>query len=296
MLRLCSAKDQRQSVYVIRWTVRKKPTGLGVDEGRDEMLEKVLALIAARASSPSPPRWGRVQTLRGALAVPLALGGLSCSEPARSDLSQPLSVAEWSGGVDTLPGTYTRVMSPAEFHDSLLVVPDVADGTLWRLNTLRGSRVAFASKGNGPGEYQRPGWAVRLHADSVALLWGSSEHPFPVLSVETGVGHTHTLPKLAPADQQSAVFAPVAAPFLRLADTLGHVYGASTMRISRSGLAPPQVASLDTQPVVRFSTRAAVVDTVLLNPIGTPVVPTGRDADGAMTFGMSMGPYAPSND
>ena len=34
LLRLCSAKDQRQSVYVIRWTVRKKPTGLGVDEGR----------------------------------------------------------------------------------------------------------------------------------------------------------------------------------------------------------------------------------------------------------------------
>jgi hypothetical protein len=187
-------------------------------------------------------------------------------------------------------------MSPAEFHDSLLVVPDVADGLVWRVNVREGTRVAFGSKGNGPGEYQRPGWAVRAHADSVALLFGSSHTPFPLLSVETGRGRTHTLTHPGIADPQSAAIAAVMAPHHRLSDTLGNIYGAPSMRIGGAGASPSNTVVLDTQPVVRFSMRATDVDTVLQNPLGVPVVPTGRDADGAMTFGMDMGPYAPYND
>jgi hypothetical protein len=229
-------------------------------------------------------------------AVLMALGALACSEPRVPDLPPPITVSAWSGGVDTLSGTYTRVMSPAEFHDSLLVVPDVADGAVWRVNLRQGTRIAFGSKGNGPGEYQRPGWAVRVHADSVALLFGSAHTPFPVLSVETGRGRTHALTTPGIADPQSAAIAAVMAPHLRLSDTLGNIYGAPSMRIAGAGASPSNAVVLDTQPIVRFSRRATAVDTVLQNPIGVPVVPTGRDADGAMTFGMSMGPYAPYND
>lgn len=225
----------------------------------------------------------------------MALGASACVEPRAPELPPPISVETWSGGIDTLPGTYTRVMSPAEFHDSLLIVPDVADGAVWRVNLRDGTRIAFGSKGNGPGEYQRPGWAVRVHADSVALLFGSSHTPFPLLSVETGRGRTHTLTTVAISDPQSAAIAAVMAPRLRFADTLGHIFGVSEMRLNRGG-SPGRTITLDTQPVVRFATRATAVDTVLLNPIGIPIVPTGRDADGAMTFGMSMGPYAPYND
>jgi hypothetical protein len=227
--------------------------------------------------------------------VLLASVALACSESRQPEIPPPIRVAAWSGTVDTLPGEYTRVMSPAEFHDSLLIVPDVADGGVWRVNLQQHSRVPFGSKGNGPGEYQRPGWAVRLHADSVALLWGSSHMPFPVVSVESGKGRTHALTRPTNSDARAAATASVMAPHLQLADTLGYVYGASSMRLGGGGASVGPAVVLDTQPVVRFSTTSTAIDTLLQSPIGVPVVPTGRDADGAMTFGMSMGPYAPYN-
>ncbi|MCC6243911.1 MAG: hypothetical protein IT353_13795 [Gemmatimonadaceae bacterium] len=234
--------------------------------------------------------------MRSLCIVFVAFGALACREPGQPDIPPPISVSAWSATVDTLPGTYTRVMSPAEFRDSLLIVPDVADGVVWRVNVRQHSRVAFGSKGNGPGEYQRAGWAVRLHQDSVALLWGSSHFPFPVLSVESGRGRTHALIRPTSGDALSAAMASGMAPLLRLADTLGHIYGASSMRLASAGEGVGPSVTLDTQPVVRFSTTTTAIDTLLLSPIGVPVVPTGRDADGAMTFGMSMGPYAPYND
>ncbi len=57
--------------------------------------------------------------------------------------------SEWAAAVDTLPGTYTRVMRPAEFWDSVLVVPDLRERVLWRVDMARGTREPLGSQGAG---------------------------------------------------------------------------------------------------------------------------------------------------
>lgn len=146
----------------------------------------------------------------------------ACTAQDESDtLPAAVPVEQWASSVDTLPGTYTRVMSPAEFHDSLLIVPDVAERLLWRINLKDGTRDAFGSQGGGPGEWARAGWAGKVSADSVVIFQSFASPPFPVIDVVTGRGRTNSPMLSGEGTDSDAIFASVSSPLIRHADTLG---------------------------------------------------------------------------
>jgi hypothetical protein len=240
-----------------------------------------------------------IRLLAGAGLVIASLTG--CAERApKVALPEPVPVVEWAERVDTLPGTYTRVMRPAEFWDSVLVVPDVAERLLWRIDMATGTREELGTRGGGPGEYGRVSWAAKIHGDSVAILQGSSWIPFPIISVATGRGRTVSWRPNHDMDRVKESVLSVSQPWLQHGDTLGHVYAERithpTEFDSVSGRPIPGSGGLrDTVALVRFSVRSDAVDTLLQFPRGVHSTPTRFASDGAMLFGMGLGPYGPTN-
>ncbi len=220
---------------------------------------------------------------------------LGCAEADSGEqLPAPVPIAEWASRVDTLPGTYTRVMKPAEFHDSLLIVPDVMERLLWRINMRDGTRSRFGSQGGGPGEYERVGWAGKVHHDSVAI-YQRPTGPFPIIDVVTERGRANNPSRQSEDQHDAAVFSVVSQPGLRHADTLGRVYGAPTA-------APPVLDSvtgrvlragglMDTAPIVRYTITNGRIDTLLSYATGNRTGGATRDARGALTKPMSLGAY-----
>lgn len=152
----------------------------------------------------------------------------ACAERAPTiTLPPPVPIAEWAAGVDTLPGTYTMLSSPIDYWDSVLVVADVREQLLWRIQLDGGARDSLGSRGSGPGEFRRTGRLAKVHRDSVALLQGVTGMPFPVLSVATGRGRTVFLRREPTNPGMQDVLRSVAQPWLRFGDTLGDVYGAA---------------------------------------------------------------------
>jgi len=212
----------------------------------------------------------------------------------------PVPILEWAASVDTLPGTYTRVMRPAEFWDSVLVVPDVSERLLWRIDLTTGAREQLGTRGGGPGEYGRVGWAAKVHRDSVAILQGFYWTPFPVISVATGRGRTVSLRQAAAESDTRAYLQSVAQPYLYASDTLGHVYGEAQVRAleidSASKRPVPGSGGLrDTVTWIRYALGTGASDTLGENLVGVKYVSGGRDATGARTSSMSLGPYGPYN-
>lgn len=208
-------------------------------------------------------------------------------------------MSDWADRVDTLPGTYTRAMYPAEFWDSVLVVPDVGERLLWRIDMAAGTRTTLGSMGGGPGEYARVSWALKVHRDSVAISPGMAWMPFPVLSVATGAGRTVSFRPNSADDDRASAFASIAQPFIALADTLGNLYGEAAMRAPSFDSTTQRIRQAggvrDTSDIRRFSTRTLAVDTLMLFPRGVHYEPPGQDATGAMALGLSLGSYGPSN-
>jgi len=89
------------------------------------------------------------RSLRPLLLVSLSAATACADRVPRPAFPAPLPILEWAAAVDTLPGTYTRVMRPAEFWDSVLVVPDVRERVLWRVDMARGTREPLGSQGAG---------------------------------------------------------------------------------------------------------------------------------------------------
>ncbi len=151
----------------------------------------------------------------------------SCDQPPTKPAvpTDTVRIADWASRIDTLTGEYTRVIRPAEFWDSVLIVPDVAENLLWKVNIATGEREPFGSRGGGPGEYARVAWAFKVHTDSVAIVGAVAGSPFPVISVATGIGRT-TRVSLA-SDSAFQTVRITERPVIRSADTLGYLYANS---------------------------------------------------------------------
>lgn len=207
----------------------------------------------------------------------------------------PVAIAEWAAHVDTLPGTYTRVVSPSQFHDSLLIVPDLEERLLWRIHLGERTREPFASKGAGPGEYTRTGGAVRVHADSVAVMRGFANAPFPVIDVASGRGRTHTPAAYLLGSGTEAILLSVTTPIFRQADSLGRLYGVSSYG------PPPQNASREqpgtqtvlseSTPIIRYDVRHERVDTVAEYPATVLALLAPGSYDANAPRALSLGPY-----
>lgn len=225
---------------------------------------------------------------------------IACAEEQRSDAEQlsVVPIADWADTVDTLPGTYTRVMKPVEYWDTVLVVPDVREQFLWRIVMTTGARDTLGRRGGGPGEYARVGWGAKVHADSVLVL-GVPSTPVPVLSVTTGRGRSISLNKAAESTDDEALVRSITGPRFVAADTLGHVYGEISEAIPATapGTRPAfmDIYFLDTLPLVRAYVRTGVLDTIARMPSGVTRPPARRDAQGGLIFTMGLGPYGPSN-
>ena len=207
-------------------------------------------------------------------------------------------MATWGGGVDTLPGTYTILASVAEFSRGVVVTTDIKERLVWRVDVETGTRRELGSSGDGPGEYDSPGEAVNVGHDSVALL-DATESKFPVISVNTGRGRTHFLRhRYAPGGVVAGSLS-AGEPWLRYADTLGHLYGAPYTSAPKID---PQhrrrdistMHALASIPVVRYSLITARVDTLESFARGVPVVEPTREGN-VRIRGMDMGPYGAFN-
>ncbi len=234
-------------------------------------------------------------------ALTFLLAASACADRAPEPVvPPPVPILEWSAAVDTLPGTYTRVNRPAEFWDSVLVVPDFGENLLWRIDLVTGAREQIGSRGGGPGEYDRIGSTAKVHRDSVAILYGFAWSPFPVISVRTGRGRTVSFRNEQTASDTRALLLSVAQPRLNSADTLGFVYGEPITRAMELDAAtgrpiPGSGGMLDTTPIVRYSINTGAVDTLAHFPVGVLRPRMGTDATGAMTSGMGLGPYGAYN-
>jgi hypothetical protein len=232
------------------------------------------------------------------LCVLSALIASSACERAVSEESAPtaaLPITAWAERIDTLPGEYTRVMRPTEFWDSVLIVPDVGEQLMWKVDRVSGERSPFGSRGGGPGEYPRVGWAMKVHADSVAITQLSAFVPFPVISVATGTGRTQ---RFDGVDSLRSLLRVFEQPTIRFADTLGNLYADVTAYRDEPGAqpwpSPLKDASVPTVPRLRLSLRSGRADTSGFVPVLVKV--PGRTVNnGNVRQQTTMGPYSPYN-
>ncbi len=235
--------------------------------------------------------------LAGSLGVFTVM--VACSgDHAVPGIARPVPISEWASRVDTLPGVYSSVGRPVEFHDSLLIVSDRIEGAIWRINLRSGTRQRFGSQGNGPGEYATAGRVAKLHRDSVAVLPSLSVTPFPIIDVTSGRGRSYSLAGAALAkdpDSRFGVF--LSLPQLRAMDTLGIAYGAHTFKLpvtdSVTGRRLAPVPHTDTAIIVRVSLQGPRFDTLAHFYRGITMKPHTSDARGNMVFDLSLGPYGP---
>lgn len=230
--------------------------------------------------------------------VLLALAVLASCE--RVSEGAPIAVRplfDAASRIDTLPGEYTRVVRAAEFHDSLLVLGDVQEQVIWRVQLRSGARDPIGRRGGGPGEYARVGRLAKTHADSIAVFDGFASSPFVVLSVISGQGRRADVMPASTSTDPSAMLLSVSAPYLEAADTLGHVYGSPTMGPTRLDSATRRLRTepLDVQRIVRYALDRVHVDTVLTAPRGYVDAAAGPDASGRFVARLGLGPYAPVN-
>ncbi len=163
----------------------------------------------------------------------LACLAVGCGGPSAgaADHAHSVSLSSWTTRVDTIAGDNTRVMRPAEFWDSVLIVPDVGERRLWRVSLESGDRQPFGSLGRGPGEYPRASWALKVHVASVAIVQGASFAPFPIVSVSSGRGRTLRFESNPPV-AANVVAAMAQSTHLYYSDTLGHLYGSPALSTS----------------------------------------------------------------
>lgn len=226
---------------------------------------------------------------------------VACVEsPTPIDVAPPIALSAWANSVDTLAGTYTALTSAAEMWDTVLVTTDIKEGFVWRTDIGSDKRRVMGSKGNGPGEYQSPGQAVKISSDSIALLNLQSPQ-FAVISAATGRGRTHWLYDVYQQRLRVTGSMSVGAPLLRYADTLGNIYGApivSAPRIDkRTGRRDVSTMSaLASIPIVRYSLLTRRVDTLLYVSRGVAPSKSVKSTDGTQTREMSLGAYGAFND
>lgn len=238
-------------------------------------------------------------TAFGFALVVLGLASVACTNSGGvQQHPQSLPLFSLAISVDSLPGEYTHVVRLVEANDSIVVVSDPADRTLWRINLSSNVRTELGQHGDGPGEYRQPGRVVLIHRDSVALLTGQSYEGIPIISIHTGAGRTHRLAlDAAPHNSLGAAARTMPLPRPIAADTFGRFYAAPLPGESLVGSGGRVLArALQEAPIVRFSLNGEDVDTLARLEAAKALEPPKRNENGAPARWISLGPYGYLNE
>lgn len=214
---------------------------------------------------------------------------------ASSDESPPAQLT-----VDVLPVAtakqriterFIRVRDALEIDDSLVIVNDVAEQSVWTVNFASGARTAFGRSGDGPGEYRSPASLLRLGGDTIVI---ASAGPRPRLALLTTRGaplgtYTLELPRVVPSGASNPTFDEWP-PQPTAYDGRGFMYGARPRTpVGFDPLPPEQEA----QVLVRFNLSLSRFDTIAqVRPAG---VHRGRLVAGELEYDLPLGPFEVSD-
>jgi hypothetical protein len=148
---------------------------------------------------------------------------------------------------------FTRVSGVRELRDGRLIVGDLRDQTLQRIDLGTGDAVPVARRGAGPNEYDMPVGAFAMPGDST-LVFDPNNQRYLVIGPDAKPAGTFTLGE---ATGMRAVGRRV-----KGVDTHGRLYyqGSSIPALEGSGGPPPE--ALDSVAIVRYDRRSGRHDTL----------------------------------
>ncbi len=225
------------------------------------------------------------------------MGTLHCLSActASNDGSAPtqlaIDVLPVASATDSISERFTFVGDLVEVDDSLVIVNDVPEQTVWMLNFSTGSRAPFGRNGDGPGEYRSPASILRLGGDTIVI---ASAGPQPRLALVSTRGlplgtNTFELPRVAASGASNPTFDEWP-PQPTAYDGRGYMYGVRPRTpVGLEPLPPEQ----DRQVLVRFNISLSRFDTIAeVRPTGAY---RGRLVAGELEYDLPLGPFEASD-
>jgi hypothetical protein len=122
---------------------------------------------------------------RAAVCLTLAASAACNDAPPPESVDALSYEALPDGDRATITEPFSAVHDLIELDDSVAIVNDPREGTVWRVNFARGVRKPFGRSGDGPGEYRSPAAVLRLGGDTIVI---ASEGSMPRLALLSTVG------------------------------------------------------------------------------------------------------------
>ncbi|HMS02316.1 MAG TPA: hypothetical protein PKE51_05050 [Gemmatimonadaceae bacterium] len=217
----------------------------------------------------------------------------ACAAPADETAAARLSVERLSfpDASERIAEHFTQVGDVIEVDDSLVLVHDVGEQSVWAVSFSEASRAPFGRSGDGPGEYRSVAALLRLGEDTVVI---ASAGPAPRLAMLTTRGlplgsRSLELPRAASSEVVSTVFdewPPQPSAF----DRRGFLYGVRPR--TPLGMEPLPLDQ-ERQVLVRFDASLSRLDTIThVRPSG---VYRGRLVAGQLEYDLPLGPFEASD-
>lgn len=187
---------------------------------------------------------------------------------------------------------FTSIGDLVEVDDSLVLVHDVSEQSVWMVNFTDGSRTPFGRSGDGPGEYRSPASILRLGGDTVVI---ASAGPNPRLALLTTNGaplgsQTLELPRVASAEAAAPMTFDEWPPQPTASDGRGYMYGVRPRTPVGMEPLPPEE---ERQVLVRFNVSLSRFDTIAyVRPSG---VYRGRLVAGRLEYDLPLGKFEASD-
>jgi hypothetical protein len=199
---------------------------------------------------------------RAAVCLTLAASAACNDAPPPESVDALSYEALPDGDRATITEPFSAVHDLIELDDSVAIVNDPREGTVWRVNFARGVRQPFGRSGDGPGEYRSPAAVLRLGGDTIVI---ASEGSMPRLALLSTVGtplgtRQVELPRTdARANSSAEAAFDEWPPQPTASDGRGYLYGVRP-RLP-AGFKPLSLDD-DVRTLLRFDAMLARVDTI----------------------------------
>lgn len=211
---------------------------------------------------------------------------------ASNDGSTPANVVgdavPLASAIDSISERFTVLADLVEINDSLAIVIDVSERSVWQVNFASASRAPFGRTGDGPGEYRFPAAILRLGGDTIVI---ASAGPNPRLALVSTRGeplgtHTLDLPRVMSSPSTFDEWPPQPTAY----DGRGNLYGVRPRTPVGFDPLPPEQ---EREVLVRFNLSRSRFDTI------AEVRPTNayraRLVAGELEYDLPLGPFDASD-